>query len=171
MATALISALTTAGAGRYRDDGRNHASGTGAGGRRVQKKLPAPIATAYVRLIAPKENARDLLKLSPTVRRELEIIFASNMDQVIAAAIRLDETQVGGLLEGIEPAAAAVKQIRLLPCHRTPTNAGAMNWEPRPDLAAPKSLSPLALARSKIDGLKLDPLVPFQTFDSRWPTR
>jgi predicted ATP-dependent protease len=60
------------------------------------------------RLIAPKENARDLLKLSPTVRRELEIIFASNMDQVIAAAIRLDENLVGGLLEGIEPAAAAV---------------------------------------------------------------
>jgi hypothetical protein len=29
------------------------------------------------------------------------------MDQVIAAAIRLDANQVGGLLEGIEPATAA----------------------------------------------------------------
>jgi predicted ATP-dependent protease len=56
------------------------------------------------RVIAPKENARDLSKLPAGVRRDTEIIFASSMDQVIAAAIRLDENQVGGLLEGIEPA-------------------------------------------------------------------
>jgi hypothetical protein len=35
----------------------------------------------------------------------MEIIFAASMDQVIAAAICLDDVQVGGLLEGIEPAA------------------------------------------------------------------
>jgi hypothetical protein len=35
----------------------------------------------------------------------MEIVFAASMDQVIAAAIRLDDVQVGGLLEGIEPAA------------------------------------------------------------------
>jgi len=34
----------------------------------------------------------------------MEIIFAASMDQVIAAAICLDDVQVGGLLEGIEPA-------------------------------------------------------------------
>jgi hypothetical protein len=38
------------------------------------------------------------------VNREMEIIFAASMDQVIAAAICLDDVQVGGLLEGIEPA-------------------------------------------------------------------
>jgi hypothetical protein len=37
----------------------------------------------------------------------MEIVFAVSMDQVIAAAIRLDDTQVGGLLEGIEPATPA----------------------------------------------------------------
>jgi hypothetical protein len=37
----------------------------------------------------------------------MEIVFAATMDQVIAAAICLDETQVDVLLEGIEPAAPA----------------------------------------------------------------
>jgi predicted S18 family serine protease len=55
------------------------------------------------RLIAPKENNRDLAKLPVAVRREMEIVFAASMDQVIAAAICLDERQVGGLLEGVEP--------------------------------------------------------------------
>jgi ATP-dependent Lon protease len=58
------------------------------------------------RLIAPQENARDLSKLPVAVNREMEIIFAASMDQVIAAAICLDDVQVGGLLEGIEPAAS-----------------------------------------------------------------
>ena len=55
-------------------------------------------------MIAPQENARDLAKLPPTVNREMEIIFAASMDQVIAAAICLDDVQVDGLLDGIEPA-------------------------------------------------------------------
>jgi ATP-dependent Lon protease len=58
------------------------------------------------RLIAPQENARDLTKLPAAVTREMEIIFAASMDQVIAASICLDDVQVGGLLEGIEPAAS-----------------------------------------------------------------
>jgi ATP-dependent Lon protease len=59
------------------------------------------------RLIAPQENSRDLSKLPAPVRRDMEIVFAASMDQVIAAAICLDEHQVGGLLEGIEPASPA----------------------------------------------------------------
>jgi ATP-dependent Lon protease len=59
------------------------------------------------RVVAPKENARDLPKLPATVRRDMEIIFATSMDQVIAAAIRLDQNLVGGLLEGIDPATSA----------------------------------------------------------------
>jgi ATP-dependent Lon protease len=109
MATALISALVrspvrgdTAMTGEITLRGRVLAVGG------FREKALAAHRHGLRRLIAPKENARDLHKLSPTVRRELEIIFASNMDQVIAAAIRLNENQVGGLLEGIEPAAAAV---------------------------------------------------------------
>jgi len=108
MATALISALVrrpvrgdTAMTGEITLRGRVLAVGG------FREKALAAHRHGLRRLIAPKENARDLHKLSSTVRRELEIIFASNMDQVIAAAIRLDQTQVGGLLEGIEPAAAA----------------------------------------------------------------
>ena len=36
----------------------------------------------------------------------MEIIFAASIDQVIAAAICLDDVQVAAYLEGIEPAAS-----------------------------------------------------------------
>lgn len=55
------------------------------------------------RMIAPQDNARDLSKLPPNIRKEMEFIFASTMDQVVAAAIRLDDTLVDGLLGQIEP--------------------------------------------------------------------
>jgi ATP-dependent Lon protease len=108
MATALISALArrpvrgdTAMTGEITLRGRVLAVGG------FREKALAAHRHGIRRMIAPKENARDLSKLSSTVRREMEIVFAASMDQVIAAAIRLDETQVGGLLEGLEPAAAA----------------------------------------------------------------
>ena len=107
MATALISALTrrpvrgdTAMTGEITLRGRVLAIGG------FREKALAAHRHGIRRIIAPKENARDLAKLPPAVRRDTEIIFAASMDQVIAAAIRLDETQVGGLLEGIEPAIA-----------------------------------------------------------------
>lgn len=108
MATALISALArrpvrgdTAMTGEITLRGRVLAIGG------FREKALAAHRHGFLRMIAPIENSRDLGKLPATVRRELEIIFASNMDQVIAAAIRLDDVQVGGLLEGGEPAAAA----------------------------------------------------------------
>jgi ATP-dependent Lon protease len=108
MATALISALArrpvrgdTAMTGEITLRGRVLAVGG------FREKALAAHRHGIRRMIAPKENARDLSKLSPAVRREMEIVFAASMDQVIAAAIRLDDTLVGGLLEGIEPAAAA----------------------------------------------------------------
>jgi ATP-dependent Lon protease len=108
MATALISALTrrpvrgdTAMTGEITLRGRVLAVGG------FREKALAAHRHGIRRLIAPKENARDLSKLSATVRRDMEIVFAVSMDQVIAAAIRLDDTQVGGLLEGIEPATPA----------------------------------------------------------------
>ncbi|MBA3449941.1 MAG: hypothetical protein H0T18_01875, partial [Chloroflexia bacterium] len=108
MATALISALVgrpvrgdTAMTGEITLRGRVLAVGG------FREKALAAHRHGIRRLIAPKENARDLAKLSASVRREMEIIFAASMDQVIAAAICLDRAQVGGLLEGIEPAAAA----------------------------------------------------------------
>jgi predicted ATP-dependent protease len=71
-----------------------------------REKALAAHRHGFRRLIAPQENMRDLAKLSPAVQREMEFIFAASMDQVIAAAICLDDVQVGGLLEGIEPAAS-----------------------------------------------------------------
>jgi predicted ATP-dependent protease len=107
MATALISALVrrpvrgdTAMTGEITLRGRVLAVGG------FREKALAAHRHGIRRLIAPQENVRDLSKLPPAVNREMEIIFAASMDQVIAAAICLDDVQVGGLLEGIEPAAA-----------------------------------------------------------------
>jgi len=55
-------------------------------------------------VIAPRDNERDFAKLPATLRHEVEFIWASSMDQVIAEAILLDEVQVGSLLEGSHPA-------------------------------------------------------------------
>ncbi len=108
MATALISALVrrpvrgdTAMTGEITLRGRVLAIGG------FREKALAAHRHGIRRLIAPKDNVRDLAKLPPTIRRDMEIVFASNMDQVIAAAIRLDDTLVGGLLEGIAPASIA----------------------------------------------------------------
>jgi ATP-dependent Lon protease len=108
MATALISALTrrpvrgdTAMTGEITLRGRVLAVGG------FREKALAAHRHGIRRMIAPKENARDLGKLPTPMRREMEIIFAASMDQVIAAAIRLDDGLVGGLLEGISPAATA----------------------------------------------------------------
>mgnify|MGYP002336092352 FL=1 len=104
MATALISALArrpvrgdTAMTGEITLRGRVLAIGG------FREKALAAHRHGIKRLIAPKENSRDLAKLPAAVRREMEIVFAASMDQVIAAAIRLNEHQVGGLLEGLEP--------------------------------------------------------------------
>lgn len=108
MATALISALArrpvrgdTAMTGEITLRGRVLAVGG------FREKALAAHRFGIRRMIAPGENARDLPKLPAAVRREMEIIFASSMDQVIAAAIRFEDELVGGLLEGIEPAVTA----------------------------------------------------------------
>lgn len=108
MATALISALArrpvrgdTAMTGEITLRGRVLAVGG------FREKALAAHRHGIRRMIAPNENARELAKLPASVRRDMEIIFASSMDQVIAAAIRLDQELVGGLLEGIEPALSA----------------------------------------------------------------
>jgi ATP-dependent Lon protease len=104
MATALISALVrrpvrgdTAMTGEITLRGRVLAVGG------FREKTLAAHRHGFRRVIAPKENARDLPKLPAAVRREMEIIFVASMDQVIAAAICLDDVQVGGLLEGMQP--------------------------------------------------------------------
>jgi ATP-dependent Lon protease len=104
MATALISALTrrpvrgdTAMTGEITLRGRVLSIGG------FREKALAAHRHGIRRLIAPQENARDLGKLPPTIRKDMEFIFASTMDQVIAAAIRLDDTLVDGLLSQIEP--------------------------------------------------------------------
>ena len=108
MATALISALTrrpvrgdTAMTGEITLRGRVLQIGG------FREKALAAHRHGIRRMIAPQENARDLSKLPPNIRKEMEFIFASTMDQVIAAAIRLEDTLVDGLLGQIEPLAGS----------------------------------------------------------------
>jgi ATP-dependent Lon protease len=109
MATALISALTrrpvrgdTAMTGEITLRGRVLSIGG------FREKALAAHRHGIRRMIAPQENARDISKLPPTIRKEMEFIFASTMDQVISAAIRLDDTLVDGILGQIEPIAGSV---------------------------------------------------------------
>ena len=76
------------------------------------------------RMIAPQENARDLSKLPPAIRKEMEFIFASTMDQVIAAAIRLDDTLADGLLGQIEPMASSNLPDAVAAAHLQAQQAG-----------------------------------------------
>ncbi|MFN8665285.1 MAG: endopeptidase La, partial [Thermomicrobiales bacterium] len=106
MATALISALTrrpvrgdTAMTGEITLRGRVLSIGG------FREKALAAHRHGIRRMVAPQENARDISKLPPAVRKEMEFIFASTMDQVIAAALRLDDTLVDGILGQIEPLA------------------------------------------------------------------
>lgn len=95
MATALISALT-------RRPVRNDTAMTGEitlrgrvlpiGG--LKDKTLAAHRHGIRRIIAPQENEREIVKIPANIRDEVEFIFVSTMDQVIAAAIMLDETQV-----------------------------------------------------------------------------
>ncbi|MCC6314875.1 MAG: endopeptidase La, partial [Thermomicrobiales bacterium] len=105
MATALISALIrrpvrgdTAMTGEITLRGRVLAIGG------LKDKALAAHRQGIRRVIAPKDNQRDFPKLPATLRQEVEFIWAASMDQVIAAAIMLDDGQVGSLMEGAVPA-------------------------------------------------------------------
>jgi ATP-dependent Lon protease len=122
MATALISALVqrpvrgdTAMTGEITLRGRVLAIGG------FREKALAAHRHGIRRMIAPKENARDLSKLPLGIRRDMEIIFAATMDQVIAAAICLKDSQVGVLLEGIEAATIAPSLEPLVAAGQPPT--------------------------------------------------
>jgi ATP-dependent Lon protease len=98
MATALISALTrrpvrndTAMTGEITLRGRVLAIGG------LKDKTLAAHRQNIRRLIAPEDNRRDLQKIPEAIRKEMEFVFVSNMDQVIAAAILLDDSQAGNL--------------------------------------------------------------------------
>jgi len=100
MATALISALVrrpvradTAMTGEITLRGRVLAIGG------LKEKTLAAHRQGIRRVIAPRENERDLPKIPANVRKEMEFIFAASMDQVIAEAILLDDAQVEGLAE------------------------------------------------------------------------
>ncbi|HEY7030322.1 MAG TPA: endopeptidase La [Thermomicrobiales bacterium] len=100
MATALISALTrcpvrndTAMTGEITLRGRVLAIGG------LKDKTLAAHRQNIRRLIAPEDNRRDLQKIPEAIRKEVEFVFVSNMDQVIAAAILLDASQAGNLAD------------------------------------------------------------------------
>ena len=92
MATALISALTrrpvrndTAMTGEITLRGRVLAIGG------LKDKSLAAHRHGIRRLIAPADNARDLAKVPANVLKDMEFIFVATMDQVIQAAIMLDD--------------------------------------------------------------------------------
>ncbi|MCC6790088.1 MAG: hypothetical protein IT336_00290, partial [Thermomicrobiales bacterium] len=107
MASALISALTkqpvrndTAMTGEITLRGRVLAIGG------LKDKTLAAHRHGIRRLIAPLDNKRDLAKIPANVAKEMEFVWVSNMDEVIAAAIMLDEEQVGGIVSANEAEAA-----------------------------------------------------------------
>jgi ATP-dependent Lon protease len=100
MATALISALTrrpvrndTAMTGEITLRGRVLAIGG------LKEKALAAHRQGIRRIIAPRDNERDLAKIPPNVRKEMEFLFAASMDEVVAEAIMLDDAQVETLAE------------------------------------------------------------------------
>ncbi len=88
MATALISALTqqpvradTAMTGEITLRGRVLAIGG------LKEKVLAAHRNGIKRIIAPRENQRDLIDIPARVRQELEFLWVENMDEVVAAAL------------------------------------------------------------------------------------
>jgi ATP-dependent Lon protease len=105
MATAVISALTkrpvrgdTAMTGEITLRGRVLAIGG------LKDKSLAAHRHGIRRLIAPMDNRRDLANMPANVVKEMEFIWVSGMDEVIAAAILLDEEQAGGIANAAENA-------------------------------------------------------------------
>jgi ATP-dependent Lon protease len=114
MASALISALTrqpvrndTAMTGEITLRGRV----LGIGG--LKDKTLAAHRHGIRRLIAPLDNKRDLPKIPANVAKEMEFIWVSSMDEVIAAAIMLDEEQVGGIVSAGDEQTAAGDTIQM----------------------------------------------------------
>ena len=113
MATALISALTrrpvrndTAMTGEITLRGRVLAIGG------LKEKALAAHRQGIRRLIAPRDNERELTKVPANVRKEMEFHFVASMDEVIAAAILLDDAQVDTLTEAAPALAdAAVDDV------------------------------------------------------------
>ena len=68
----------------------------------VKDKALAAHRHGIRRLILPAENRRDLLKVPDNVRADMEFIFVSDMDEVISAAIILDDQQAEVLSEDVE---------------------------------------------------------------------
>ncbi|MGI8476545.1 MAG: endopeptidase La [Thermomicrobiales bacterium] len=103
MATALISALTkrpvrgdTAMTGEITLRGRVLPIGG------LKDKTLAAHRHGIRRLIAPVDNRRDIDSIPANVIKEMEFIWVSGMDEVIAAAILLDPDQAGGLATAAE---------------------------------------------------------------------
>ena len=98
MATALISALThrpvrsdTAMTGEITLRGRVLAIGG------LKEKTLAAHRQGIRRIVAPRDNERDLPNIPANIRKDMVFIFAASMDQVIAETILLDDAQVDTL--------------------------------------------------------------------------
>ena len=100
MATAVISAISrrpvradTALTGEITLRGRVLAIGG------LKEKALAAHRQGIRRVIAPRENQRDLVKVPANIRKEMEFIFVATMDDVILNALELEDAQVETLAD------------------------------------------------------------------------
>jgi predicted ATP-dependent protease len=100
MATAVISAISrrpvradTALTGEITLRGRVLAIGG------LKEKALAAHRQGIRRVIAPRENARDLVKVPANIRKDMEFIFVASMDEVILNALELEDAQVETLAD------------------------------------------------------------------------
>ena len=84
---ALVGALGVGTAPRLRQERAVNAQAAAAASS-------PPRVTVAVAHPSPADNERDLPKIPANVRKEMEFIFVHSMDDVIAAAILLDDVQV-----------------------------------------------------------------------------
>jgi ATP-dependent Lon protease len=80
----------------------------------VKEKVLAAHRLGFKRVVLPKANARDLSEVPETARRELEVVFAETLDDVLAAALETKPVKLvsGAALEAMTIPAGAMPLVR-----------------------------------------------------------
>jgi ATP-dependent Lon protease len=59
----------------------------------IRDKVLAAHRIGIKKVILPKDNAADLEELTPDVRRDIEFVFAENVDDVLGAALHSERVE------------------------------------------------------------------------------
>src|SRR5439155_26720762 len=94
----------------------------------IRDKVLAAHRAGARTVILPRENERDIEEIPAEVRKDLEIVFVDNVDQVLKRALVVDSTA-----ESIELAAAAAASAIMQPVDAEERNG------PRPRAARQRS--------------------------------